>query len=273
MLEVIKKKSTTLTIVSAEVDNVYNNSLVVDADALYIGSYFPFNSFFIKHVVANETASNLQVAAWDGSTWADCARVTDETSLSGATFGQDGYITIVPNRDNVWTKEDTEDIDELSTLTIYDQYWLKLTFSSVIDVLTEVQWMGTKFSNDTDLGVEFPELTLSALIAGFQTGKTTWEEQHILAANIIENDLKAKSIISDKLQLIERRNMVNASISKVAEIIFNGLGQDNQEDVNAARAEYNRRINKSFTVDQNSDGVVDPDERASNLSVGELTRR
>jgi hypothetical protein len=284
MLDVIKNKNGTLTIATTAMNNIHTGTLTLDiastTDCLYIGHNFPFNSLYFNVTVPNIITSSMIVHYWNGAAWKVASRVIDETDSGGKTLAQSGYITFVPSKNSPWFMQDTVDssgnewISGMGSVEIYDKYWMRITFSTSLTATTAAKWIGTKFSNDTDLGVEYPELINSSLIAGYKTGKTTWDEQHILAAQIIENDLKAKNLINDKVQLIEREQLVTSSVSKVAEIIFNGLGQDNQVDVLAARDEYNRRIvSNKFTVDKDADAIVDLDEKRENSAVGRFYRK
>ena len=82
------------------------------------------------------------------------------------------------------------------------------------------------FSNDSDLGSEFPDLVLSATMTAFATGKTSWEEQHVRAAEILIKDLKKVKGIHSSSQILDHNDFRLASVCKVAEIIYTAFGND-----------------------------------------------
>lgn len=279
MLELIKDKNGTLSDYITEANEMYEElsfSLDVEKDTgyLYIGANFPFNHVYFNLNVVNATASVMSLETWNGKSWVDVSRLIDGTILAGATLGKDGYIEWVPDKNEPWSREDTvgssgtETITGLGELNIYDQYWVRASFSESLDGTTSGLWMGQKYSSDNDVKREYPELLDSEIIDAFETGKTDWFEQHVLAANLIEADLKDLGLVNDKVQILKRSDMIRVSVSKVAEIVFAGLGKDNMTDQDKAHAEYmNRLKTASFTVDLDNDGIVGDDEKNNNTKV------
>jgi len=135
---------------------------------------------------------------------------------------------------------------------------LKITFSADLTADTALSWVGQKFSDDNDLGSEYSDLVRLSMLAAFETGKTTWEEQHVRAAGLIVKELMANSTIIEKEQILEREDFKYASVSKCAEIIYGGLGDDYKDDKKLAKDEYAIRINSAMPkIDKDANARFD----------------
>jgi len=269
---VIFSDNGTLIDYSVQLQNYHAGSstftLVAAQDAIYIGSRLPFNHLYFKVGTANENASVMSISYWDGNTWASAVEVIDETSSSGVTLAQSGFVTWTPDRDTGWQQEDTEDITALSSVTIYDLYWLKVSFSADLSAGVSLSWLGQKFSDDNELGSEYSDLVRSEMITAFETGKTTWEEQHIRAAQVLVQDVIDKGLIIEKEQILVRRDFQLAAISKCAEIIYGGLGDDYKDEKKAAREEYRLRLGKvAPKIDKDRNGIEDSYDKYSQGSL------
>lgn len=250
--------------------------IVAAEDAIFIGSLLPFNHLYLKFDGANvnSAASNLTVQYWDGNGFQNAVDIIDETKVGLATFAQSGFVTWSSNKNYSWVREDTNyggnTIDGLTSVDIYDHFWLKLTFSGDLDAGVTFSWLGQKFSDDYDLGSEHKQLLRSGFITAFESGKTDWEEQHIKAAELISEDLINLGVIADKNQILRKDDFKTASVKKVAEIIFGSMGRDYYDDRDTAKDEYERRINKAIPlIDINVNGRFDHNERRG---VGRLVR-
>jgi len=270
----------TLTDLSINLQNYHAGTnaftLVAAQDCLYIGARLPFNHLYIKMDGDNVNAESSVMSAsyWDGGNWRSVAELIDETASSGATLAQSGFITWITAKNYFWAREDTNysgnSITGLTDLEIYDLYWLKLSFSADLTADTAIAWLGQKFSDDNDLGSEYSDLVRDGLISAFESGKTDWEEQHVRAAEIIVNDLTSKNIILEKEQILERFDFRLCAVSKVAELIYIGLGQNHVEDAAKAKKEYEKRLNSAMPrIDQNKNAREDIGER---FSQGRLIR-
>ena len=261
----------TLSDLSTSLDNYLGSTSVIPfvaaEDAIFIGLKFPINHLYFNSSVANDAASVASVAVWNGNEFTDVVELIDETSSAGVSLAQDGFMTWVPNKQNGWGRDDTvnssgtERITGLGDITIYDSYWLKMTFSNDLNTLTALSWIGNLFSTDSDLEVEYPDLLNSAVLTGFKAAKANWFEQHVRAAELMMDDMVDQGVIVDKNQILERRQLRPAAICKVAEIIHNSFGQDGDEERRKARSEYAKRIAKrKFAVDTNSNAIEDRGE-------------
>lgn len=253
-----------------------NIPMVLNEDYLYIGSSLPFNHLYFKIDTVNSNASDLSLDIWNGTQWNACAEIIDETSIGGVTFAKDGFITWTPDKLTLWGQDDTrfngiERVTGLGQATIYDKYWIRLSVSSDLSPTTALGWVGNIFSTDDDIGTEFPDLLRSNTLNGFETGKTDWEEQAVRAAKIIVNDLIDMKLISGSGQILERHQLMPASVMKTAEIIFGAFGDDFRDDKVEASKEYKARISKNiFTLDRDNDAIVD--DREQTFTQAKLVR-
>lgn len=238
-------------------------ALVAAEDKIYLGSHFPFNHRYFKVDTANTNASVVGIKYWDGNEFVSVVDVLDETAVAGVPFAQSGWITWFPDKEESWIREDTADrngalIPNLGQLTIYDLYWIELTVSADLSAGTALKFVGQRFSDDNDLEAEFPDLARSNAKCAFDSAKTDWEEQSIMASRIIVDDLKQRQIAFSKNQILERRELRGASVQKVAEIVYNAFGDDFVDQRIDARREYDSRLNKDiFQFDLNNNARQD----------------
>lgn len=237
-------------------------------DYLYIGSKLPFNSLYIKLDSLNAVTTADMAVEYYANGWKSVVELTDET----AGFTNSGHITFVPNRDSVWEKKAySNEVTGLSSVTIYDQYWLRISFDASLTSTTSIKWIGVLFSDDNDLACEFPDLIKSDVLYSYRPGKTDWQEQHVRAAELIEGDLINKGIIDGSESILSRDWYRNASVQKTAEIIFSAFGDDYTDQRSRAREEYGLRLVKRLArVDKNENAAEDAFE-TKNVS-GFLTR-
>jgi len=268
----------TLTDKTPEVEDYHSGSAVVDVtsseDAIYIGSRLPFNSLFFDLNVVNTEASVMTVSLWSGNSWEEVAETIDETALAGACLGASGYVTWVPKKTESWVMEDTvgstgnESVDGLGSVEIYDLYWLKLTFSADLTALTEIGWLGPKFCTDADLVGEYTLFGNSTFRANYESGKTDWEKEIILASRLMISDIENKGEIISGDQLLQRRKLLDACVSQTAMVIFKNLGDDYKDDALRAGKEYYARLNKNnYGADKNNNARLDVGE-AKGVSTG-----
>lgn len=259
-----------LSDISTEMADYYSGDVtftfVAAEDYIYLGSLYPFNSIYLKFKTPLVTGVVPSVKYWTGSTWETPVELIDETKL----FTQSGYLTWQINRfKSGWSREDTVDssgnarITGLGGVTIYDQYWARISMAS--NCTFALSWAGQMFITDNDLKTEFPELKNTSLMAAIETGKTTWEEQIVRASKLVVEDLINRKVITNQNQLLDRRKLESMAVSKTAELIYQMLGDDYTDQRAAANKEYLRRVDQNIlNVDMNNDG---------DLSVNESTAR
>ena len=230
-------------------------------DFIYIGARLPFNQVYVLLSQASEADVSTKIEYYDGNQWREVVDLIDST----IGFKQSGHIEFTPDAMYNWGIEDTnyngERIEGLGDVTIYDRYWLRISFDGALDQAT-LSMLGHKFSTDADLELEYPDLLRTNVLTAFKTGKTDWEDQHLKAAEILCKDLIDIGVIDLKEQILNWRDYTNAAICKVAEIAFNSFGEAYIEQSKMARQEYQDRLNKRIhIVDRNKNGREDVEER------------
>lgn len=233
-------------------------------DYLYINSSLPFNNIFIKVGSPNAVATTMSVGYWTTDGWISAIEVIDETN----GLFQSGRVTFTPNRDKGWEKEDTNysgnTIDGLESLNIYTSYWIRISFNQTLTSTTRLDWIGQIFSDDDDLNAEFPNLNRNNVRQAFQAGKTSWEEQHVRAAELIIKDLEDNQILNSGNQILIASEFKNASVQKVAEIIYTAMGDDYADQKTEARREYQSRLSRRIArVDRTAQAIVTNSEKGN----------
>lgn len=254
----------------------YSFNYIAGEDYIYIGTPLPFNHRYFDLSSVNALASEVEIEYWADNQWKSVVDKIDETSLSGASFGQSGFIEWTPDREYNWKREHTNDnganiINELSSVTIYDLYWSRISFSSDLTGLTALSFVGQKFCDDNDIGAEYPELVRSNVLNAYKSGKTDWEEQIILASQLMVKDMISKKIIITKDQILDRFRLRDACVSKTAAIIFKAFGDDYTDQRIEAERDYQSRVKADiFNIDTNRNARLDVAEQG--LRQGSLIR-
>lgn len=273
---VIYSNNGTLSDISLEMNNFRSGTSVIPyvatEDYIYIGSILPWSSRWFEVSVANAVTASIVVEYYD-STWKTGVDVFDTTSVSGKTLAQSGYVRFSRNRrQNSWQRtSETAQISELSSLYIYDMYWMRISFSASLTGTTALKYIGNKFSGDSELYSQYPDLNQSALKLQFASGKTTWDEQSFIAARTISEDLKTKEMIYSSDQILDPTAFELASVHKTAEIIYGALGDAFKDNRDRANVSYNKEMNKRYkNIDVTGDGDLSLEERG--VSYGSLHR-
>jgi hypothetical protein len=234
-------------------------ALVTAEDAIYIGSKYPITRKFFKVGTANVVAASASVRYWDGSNWRSAVNVMDHTKTITAPLARSGYLHWETDKRYVWTRADTDDIAALSSVTLYDYYWVEITYDATISAV--VPWMGDLFCTDAQLGEEYPDLLRANVLAAFETGKTDWEAQRVAASKLVIQDLKRIWKPNAAESALGPEELTSLTISKTAEIIFRGLGQGYADSKADATAEYDKRLDKRrIDSDDNNNGRADSED-------------
>lgn len=240
-----------------------------DTRFLYIGSRYPFNSKYFKLSTPNLAASTLTYEYWDGNVWRGFAYKQDDSSSSTVAFAQSGEVRLTPSKDYSWCMDDSKDIPELSSVEVYDLYWIRVKANTSITV--GFQYIGRLFASHDDVKSEYPDLGRSEFLTAYQSGKTSWDEQIEVASRLVVDELIKKNIINSGNQLLDSSKLRLACVSKTAEIVYSALGDDHIDQVTKARNEFKERIhNGLFVVDSNGNGKIEPEE--ARTRVGRLRR-
>ena len=250
----------TLTDQTIEWSNPHGDAAVWDGKSyLYISSYLPFNHRYIDISVANDKGGTLDVQHWYSDEWNS---VVDTVDYS-AKLTKSGNVLFTIDDDNGWdTEDDSSDITELATTKVYNAYWSRITLATALDSALSINYIGYKFAEDSDLLLKYPSLKNSKLKTAFETGKTDWKDQLILASEFIVSDLKSRNLLISKNQILTLDRFTNACVHKTAEIIFNGLGEKWIDFAARAYTLYNDDMNlDNYGIDLNADGNMDRVEK------------
>ena len=232
---------------------------VASEDHFYIGNIAPFNHFYlVMGATKNTITSAMTIEYWDGNAWASLAELVDKTN----GLKNDGLISWVPDRDNFWSQDDTEDmLAPLNTLKIYDLYWVRIAFANDLDPNIILSWLGQKFCESDDIYSEYEDLSRSNVLDSYKSGKTNWEEEIVRASEIIVKDLSINQMIFSKSQILDIGEMKLVCISKTAELIYKNFGDDYEDQRLLSRQDYKSRLNGAAqSIDQNNDGRLDEGE-------------
>lgn len=268
----------TETDLSIALNDFRTGSQVIDFvaadDKLYVASDMPFNHKWIEASVVNDAASVVTVENWFGGSdgWVSAVDIIDRTSVGGVSLAQSGVIQWKTNREKGWNRElDSEDVTGITVTGLYDMYWLRFGWSADWNALTALSFVGQKFSSDDVLYSRYPDLNNANLKTSYESGKTDWDEQHFMAAEIIIGDLKSRNIIFSASQILDFELFADAASHKVAEIIYKALGRSWEDQRQVARKYYDESMNKNFyNIDHNRNANLDDCERAT--STGVLSR-
>lgn len=258
----------TISDLSINLNNFREGSETVDfvsaEDYIYVGSFLPFNHKHFDLSTVNDQASVVSVSIWDGAQWRAAVDVIDRTAVSGVSLAQDGIISWSPDPDlSGWNREEkSTNVTGLSGTKIFNFYWARFGWSADWKATTAIDFIGNKFSSDTDLYDEYPDLNNSSLKDSFESGKTDWEEQNYIAANKVIFELKKDRTIITPDQLMDWEIFQRASVHAAAMIIYWGLGIYEKHD--KAKLKFQELMEPGyFNVDTDSDGELDLRERTA----------
>ena len=271
---VVLKDNTVLSDLSSVLSDLSGDgqafSLVAAEDSLYVGSDHPFNHRFfgVKPGANNSVTGIVAVDIWSGSAWNPAVDVQDYTKESGKSFAKSGLILWAPDRLKGWGLEaTTENIPALSTLKIYNCYWVKLTFGGALAMTLD--YIGHKFAKDGDFNIYYGDLNRPTMRESFfETPTSNWDKIHCAAAEEVIRDLRARKIIWSPNQILDPDQFTDAATHKAAEIIYSPGNLGNEEKAEAAAKRYKEACNKMvFNVDKNGDARLETFEKAGTATL------
>ncbi len=251
------------------------SGFVAAEDAIYIGSELPFNHRYFLIPTGNTNAAKVKVEVWDGDEFVEVNDVIDQTDDgTGKAFAQSGIISWNLAQEDTWSREDTNDqgdkVTGLTDVNIKNLYWAKITLDSDPTDIT-FQFSGYKFSDDEELGIEYPDLLDAEMLDAFKSGKTDWVDQAILATDKVIRDLKRRAIIRSANQVLDWDVFRPAAVHKTAEIIYKSFGDDYRDNKRDARADFKTEVeNGILNLDLNSNATLDI--RETQVRQGTLSR-
>lgn len=241
--------------------------VVYTEDALFIGQYMPFNNIFFEVKVANDVTSAMQIYTHNGNQWEAVVDIIDETSTGGKTLAKSGVVQWTVNKNKNWqlTQDTTSGNQapiELSSLTIYDMYWIKITFTASLKATTAIDRLTYKFTDESVLGALDPDL--SQYMTSWSSSKTDWLDQILVASERVWLDLKAAKIIKGPESIMRFDEIHLATAWKTLALIYSALGKEYTEKRDYAEKQYSDILNNlPITVDMSEDGHLNRNEISS----------
>jgi hypothetical protein len=262
---VILYKSGTFSDITVKV-NEWNNGKTADitmdpGDYLYIASFLPFNHKYLSFQTVSVAQLVPIIELCAGRTeWNTVADQLDYTD----GFRESGILQFTPQYDEKgWgiIGKSTTEVDDLANApVVYQSYWMRISFDD--PAAFELKYIGQKFSSDVDLFEEYPNLRQTAILSGWATGKTDWDDQHLLAATYISKEMVQRGLIFTNNQILDISTLRNPAVHKTASIIYSGLGAKNYEaEIKLAAQNFETAMTqKIFQVDLNANAVKDRGE-------------
>jgi len=274
---IILKDGPTLTDLSFDLNNVGDSSTafaLTSSQELFVGSRLPFNHRYFQVDTANSNSSVMSVAFWNGSedVFKAGVDIIDNTTASGATLSRSGIISFELDKEEQWSRDDTDRMtgSGLETLKISDLFWAKFTVGSNLSGGTELDFLAWKFGDDASLARWYPDLNTSGVKDQFETGKTTWDDQFYDASNSIFRQLERlyDTQFSDHNQVLRWDQLEESAVHWVASVIYQSHGNDGRENRDDARNAFSEALNMNqFVIDTNQNTREDVNETLPSFSL------
>jgi hypothetical protein len=232
----------------------------------YVAQKMPFTNLFVHIATANSVTSSLGIEYWNGSEWIAAVDVLDATKVSGATLGRSGIIQWSNAKDEGWAKvgctEDNGSPTELSSLTIFDCYWVRIKPTVSLHASTSLKEITYAFTNTQELS-NF-DIEISTYLASFETGKTDWVKEIITASKLVVTDFRRKGLIVHPGQIVDMTDVSFPCALRTLMLIYSNLGPSYKEKIAAMQVEYDKVMNIArFTLDTNGTGKIEATEQTN----------
>jgi hypothetical protein len=238
-------------------------------DSIYVGTLWPIVDLFFNVTSGSSDGRATDVSYWDGNQFRSSGDLLDGTLSSGNSFGTDGHLSWIPDRDYSITRvsDPNEDISALSGIKVYNRYWYKISFSDAISF--DIGWMGSLFCSHEDIDSEFPDLTRSDVMSAISAGKTDYLKQIVRASEIVIDDCLNRGKFTNEGEVLDRRELRLATVSKVAEIVYTLLDQEQGTPrLEQARQEYQSRISKVMRqIDTDGNRIASASENRPSIRI------
>lgn len=265
-IRVIKSDNGVLTdesLRNQEDDQTLAMNLVATEDYIYIGQHYAFNNFFLQVDTANTNASLLSIQYWDNREWRNAVDILDGTLANGITLAKSGVVQFSPDTRYSWaiTSDTTNGIfpPELSTLNIYNVYWMRLKFSANLSATAKLKMIAYAFTRSQQISIL--DTTVNEYFNAFEVGKTNWDKEIIAASYLVVRDLRKKGLIQHQGNLLRLDEVSIPTDWKVLELIYRNLGGDYRQKLEDARKYYEETIQlERYTFDVDGDAFVRQNE-------------
>jgi hypothetical protein len=240
---------------------------------IYIAQKMPFNMIFVHLDTANTNAASLDIEYWDGTTWRNAIDILDGTKTAGVTLAKSGAIQFSIDDQYNWQEiprtSDTNSPTPLQTLKIYNCYWLRITVSANLSAGTDIKELGYAFTTSTELNNY--DVEVNGFFSAFETGKTDWIEEIMIASKLLVLDLRRLGLIVHAGQIIQLDDVYVPCTYKTLQLIYENLGPNYNEKRARVQKQYEMALNlKRFTFDSDGDGRIVDGEQTN--TIQRLTR-
>lgn len=264
---------TDVTLALQDKDETVTLPNVAGDDYIYIAQELPFNGFFLNVSTVNDAASLLTLQYWDGTEWSSHVDLLDDTLASGVTLSKSGNVEFKPDREDTWTltsdSSETDAPTEIQSVELYDHYWMRIRWSANLNASTALRQITYRFCTDEELIAIDPEI--NNYLSSWESGKTNWNEQIILASRLVVADLKARGLVVHPGQVLRIEDVHMACAYRTLIVLYEKFGEGFDRNREMAKANYDAFMsNKRFSFDLDRNGLLTPSERFK--TVGRLVR-
>lgn len=239
-------------------------------DYLYVGQYFPFNNFFFDSATGNVSGSVISVDTWNGSEWCSGVDIMDATSIGGATFAQAGVVQFEPDHDESWNRINDTSLETgsgLESIKLYDMYWIRIGFSADPSASMSINTLFYAFCSNSQLTAINPDI--NEFLDKWESGKTNWNEQIMLASEHVVADLKERGLAKTNGQILRFDDVALATAYKTLSLISIPFGKAYEDKRKEYEKAYHRIMNSQrFTFDITNDGKVQLGEIQNTVARG-----
>ncbi len=238
--------------------------MVTGEDYIYLGQHFPFNNFFIQKSVVNAVAGLMQIDYWDATAWRSAVDILDGTvNNSGVPLSKSGIVQFSPNPSYKWqiTSDTTNGQfpSELSTLNIYNMYWLRIKFTATLTLTTAIKRITYAFTLSQQ--IDNYDAKINQYFDSFASGKTSWEDEIVTASYLVVRDLKSQGLIRETGEILRLDDVSIPTDWKTLELIYRSLGGDYKDKLKEASDQYMQALALGrFSFDVNKDAFLSKNE-------------
>ena len=227
-------------------------------DSMYAGYEKPISSIYIYISSGqNLTGGNLVIEYWTGTMW-KALPALDQTQF----FNRNGTISWTMPTD--WVPLEIDGIEK---------YYVCMYGDTDLTGL-QIQYVGTVLSDDTDIALEYPGVLQSAY---YPTGQTNFMSFLITAKEYIVSELLRRGYtktVGTEVEPINQWDILNifelkqASLYYALSQIFFTLSDNSSDNFWQKYLDYKNKFETAMNlgmlrIDQDNDGQVDPNEKAS----------
>lgn len=222
---------------------------------LYIGYEKPINAvYFALSGNLNVTGGEIVVEYWAGTMWKSLT-VLDQTRF----FNRSGMISWTAPSDSVPV-----------TINGATKHFISI-YGTASAVNVQAQYVGLVFSDDTDIGLEYPSVLKECY---YPQNQTNFLAYHVSAKNYIMSELLRRGytkIVDGTKQPINEWDVLDihelrqAALYYAMSQIFFNLSDNSSDNYWQKYLEYKGKFDQAFNlgtlrIDQDNDGALDPEE-------------